>query len=81
MPKKGLGIVLLAVLAVGAMAQNASDIIVPSGFRVEKVLETNKCQDPQGVAFLSNGDFSRRFDDVACFSSDAFGERLNHGQL
>ncbi|MFH1942802.1 MAG: hypothetical protein ABIL68_11945 [bacterium] len=56
--KKTLWIVLVGCLLAPAtfFGQSASDIRVPSGFRVEKVLETNKCQDPQGVAFLSNGD-------------------------
>jgi len=56
--KKTLGIVLVVCLLAPAavFGQSASDIRVPSGFRVEKVLESNKVNDPQGIAVLPSGD-------------------------
>lgn len=56
--KKTLGFVLVGCLLAPAavFGQSASDIRVPSGFRVEKVLESNKIADPQGIAVLPSGD-------------------------
>ncbi len=58
MRKQGLCLVLLAGLLLGppVWGQSASDITVPSGFRVEKILEANRIPDPQNIAFLPNGD-------------------------
>lgn len=56
--KKTLGFVIVGCLLAPAaiFGQSASDIRVPSGFRVEKVLESNKIGDPQGIAVLPSGD-------------------------
>jgi len=58
MIKKTLWIVLAGCLLAPAavIGQSASDISVPAGFRVEKVLESNKIADPQGIAVLPSGD-------------------------
>jgi len=58
MTKKAFGVFLVFFLFISAYGggQDASGIIVPSGFRVEKVLDVNKCQDPQRIAFLPSGD-------------------------
>ena len=58
MTKKVLGVFFVFILFIPAYGggQDASGIIVPSGFRVEKVLDVNKCQDPQRIAFLPSGD-------------------------
>jgi hypothetical protein len=55
--KKTLWMVLVGCLLAPAafFGQNASDIRVPSGFRVEKVLESNKIADLQGIAVLPSG--------------------------
>src|SRR4030042_3898049 len=59
MGKKTLSIFLSVIFFISSygLAQDASDIIVPSGFRVEKVLDTNRCPDPQNIAFLPSGEF------------------------
>jgi hypothetical protein len=36
--------------------QEVSDITVPTGFRLEKVLDLNPCQDAQRIAFLPSAD-------------------------
>jgi hypothetical protein len=56
--KKTLGFVLVGCLLAPAavFSQGALDITVPSGFRVEKVLETNKVYTPLNVAVLPSGD-------------------------
>jgi streptogramin lyase len=58
MIKRILGIILAIFLFVPTFVrgEDASDIVVPPGFRVEKVLETNKCVDPLNIAFLPSGD-------------------------
>jgi streptogramin lyase len=56
--KKTLKFVLVGCLLAPAavFSQSASDIRVPSGFRVEKVLESNNATDPQHIAVLPSGD-------------------------
>ena len=58
MRKQGLCLVLLAglLLVPWGWGQDAGDITVPSGFRVEQILEANRIPDPQCIAFLPNGD-------------------------
>ena len=61
MTKHTLAFLLLLCLFVPTVvvAQDAPAIAVPAGFRVEKVLDTNKCTDPQNIAFMPGeaGDF------------------------
>lgn len=56
MLSKKLSIVLVLVfLGSLSFGQDAGDISLRPGFRIEKILEANKCTDCQGIAVDSNG--------------------------
>ena len=55
MPKKILFLCLFFLIPFLLHAQDADDIIVPPGYIVEKLAETNKADDVQGLTFDENG--------------------------
>ena len=49
-------LMLLSVWPVGLSGQDAGDITVPAGYKVEKIAETNRVNAPRAMAFDSAGD-------------------------
>jgi hypothetical protein len=55
MAKRMAGMAVLIFAPFFLMAQSAGDIIVPEGYQVRKIAETNKAVEPYGFAFDDEG--------------------------